>query len=130
MRVLFVILISGLTLGCVGPMASLRDRFSGNEPQSIVRQYLEAIYAGRAREAWDMHSAATNEGERFEVFEGIVRVAAENAGRTSIESVGEPQISGDRASVRVVQRLEGRTSTTNFELIREGGRWRIHNPAR
>jgi Putative lumazine-binding len=129
-RALIPILVALLSLGCAGPVASLGERVSGNEPQAVVRQYLEAMYAGRARDAWNMHSTATNEGESFELFEEVVRAAAASAGGSTIESMSEPQVSGDRATVRVTQRLGGRASTTAFELAREDGRWRIHNPAR
>ena len=127
---LILILILPLMLGCAGPLASVSERVSGNEPQAVVRQYLEAMYAGRARDAWAMHSTATNQGESYELFEEVVRAAAASAGGSTIESLSDAQVTGDRATVRATQRLGGRTSTTNFELMREDGRWRISNPGR
>ena len=129
MRLLATVLACFLALGCVGPLAELRGP-GVDEPQRVVRQYLEAIYAGRAREAWATHSARTNRGERFEEFEQAVQVAAQTARAARIERMETKRHEADRASVEVTQRLGDRQSTYTFELVREGEGWKIDNPRR
>lgn len=125
-----LLLVAGL--GCVGPLAPRRESAAdaATEVRQVVRQYLEAIYAGRAREAWALHSQDTNAGESFDEFAQTVALAKMVAGQTQVEQMGEPAVEGDRASVEVVQRLGGRTATHRFQLVREEGAWRIHNPRR
>lgn len=99
-----------------------------DEIRFVVTRYLDAIYHGRAGEAWLMHSRATNEGESFDEFTSVVQVAKEVGSRIEILQVDEPEIRGDQASVIVVQRLGPRVSTYMFRLIYEDGHWKIHNP--
>ncbi|HEY8476137.1 MAG TPA: hypothetical protein VIN09_04655 [Chloroflexota bacterium] len=136
-------LLALVLVGCgagVSPLAPLTDGNAATAPSSsdgsaasqevrqVVRQYLEAIYDGRAGEAWLMHSAETNQGETFDEFAEAVRVAATLRDRVTIERIGEPRISDQRATVEVVQRLGDRSSTYVFTLVFEKGRWHIHNP--
>jgi len=96
--------------------------------QDTVRRYLDAIYHGRAGEAWLMHSDETNLGESFDDFMEAVQVAATLGNRITIERIGVPKIEGDHATVDVTQRLDDRVSTYTFTLIYEKGQWKIHNP--
>jgi hypothetical protein len=93
-----------------------------------VTRYLDAVYHGRAGEAWLMHSRATNQGESFDEFAEVVRIAAELGPRIEILQIDPPEIRGDQASVIVVQRLGPRVSTYMFRLVYEDGFWKIHNP--
>ncbi|MCX7622789.1 MAG: hypothetical protein RMK01_04815 [Thermomicrobium sp.] len=99
-----------------------------DEIRAVVMRYLDAVYHGRAGEAWLMHSRATNEGESFDEFAAVVRVAAEVGSRIEILEIDPPEIRGDEASVIVVQRLGPRVSTYMFHLVLEDGVWKIHNP--
>ncbi|GBD21084.1 hypothetical protein HRbin28_01533 [bacterium HR28] len=99
-----------------------------DEIRFVVTRYLDAIYHGRAGEAWLMHSRATNEGESFDEFAAVVQVAKEVGSRIEILQIDEPEIRGDQASVIVVQRLGPRVSTYMFRLVYEDGHWKIHNP--
>ena len=110
-------------VGCIGSRST-------DDPQAVVRQYLEAIYAGRASTAWDMHSARTNQGENYDDFAEVVRIAAQTAGAARIQHMETKRNDGAAASVEVVQRLADRESTYTFELVREDGRWKIDNPRR
>jgi hypothetical protein len=96
--------------------------------QDTVRRYLDAIYHGRAGEAWLMHSDETNLGESFDDFTEAVQVAATLGNRITIERIGVPKIEGDHATVDVTQRLDDRVSTYTFTLIYEKGQWKIYNP--
>ncbi|MCS7051651.1 MAG: nuclear transport factor 2 family protein [Thermomicrobium sp.] len=98
------------------------------EIRYVVTRYLDAVYHGRAGEAWLMHSRATNDGESFDEFAAVVRAAQELADRIEILQIDEPEIRGDQASVIVVQRLGPRISTYMFRLVYEDGHWKIHNP--
>jgi hypothetical protein len=99
-----------------------------DEIRAVVTRYLDAVYHGRAGEAWLMHSRATNQGESFDEFAEVVRIAAELGPRIEILQIDPPEIRGDQASVIVVQRLGPRVSTYMFRLVYEDGFWKIHNP--
>lgn len=99
-----------------------------DEIRYVVTHYLNAIYQGRAGEVWLMHSRATNNGESFDEFAEVVRIAAEIGKQIEILQIDEPDIRGDQASVIVVQRLGPRVSTYMFRLVYEDGHWKIHNP--
>ncbi len=99
-----------------------------DEIRAVVTRYLDAIYHGRAGEAWLMHSRATNEGESFDEFASVVRVAAEIGSEIEILQIDQPEVRGDQASVIVVQRLGPRVTTYMFRLVYEDGVWKIHNP--
>lgn len=94
-----------------------------------VRSYLEAIYAGEAERAWDMHTRETNQGESFDQFAEAVDVAASVGDQIEILQIDEPEINGEEARCTVVQRLGPRISVYTFTLRYEDGEWRIHNPA-
>ena len=113
---------------CGPPLAQISPARARAEIQQTVRTYLEAIYAGDARRAWALHSRETTAGERFEDFAQAVRITAAQRNRVEIERIGEPHVDGARATVEVVQRLDGRASGYRFTLVFEDGRWRIHNP--
>jgi len=99
-----------------------------DEIRAVVTRYLDAIYHGRAGEAWLMHSRATNDGESFDEFMSVVQAAAEIGSRIEILEIDQPEIRGNEASVIVVQRLGPRVSTYMFHLVYEDGVWKIHNP--
>ncbi|MCX2727968.1 nuclear transport factor 2 family protein [Thermomicrobium sp. 4228-Ro] len=99
-----------------------------DEVRAVVTRYLDAIYHGRAGEAWLMHSRATNDGESFDEFMAVVQAAAEIGSRIEILEIDQPEIRGNEASVIVVQRLGPRVSTYMFHLVYEDGVWKIHNP--
>jgi len=98
------------------------------EIRAVVLHYLDAIYHGRAGEAWLMHSRATNDGESFDEFLAVVQAAAEIGSQIEILEVDPPEIRGNEASVIVAQRLGPRVSTYMFHLVYEDGVWKIHNP--
>jgi len=99
-----------------------------DEIRAVVTRYLDAIYHGRAGEAWLMHSRATNDGESFDEFMAVVQAAAEIGSHIEILEIDQPEIRGNEASVIVVQRLGPRVSTYMFHLVYEDGVWKIHNP--
>lgn len=99
-----------------------------DEIRAVVTRYLDAVYHGRAGEAWLMHSRATNQGESFDEFASVVRIAAELGSEIEILQIDQPEVRGDQASVIVVQRLGPRVTTYMFRLVYEDGVWKIHNP--
>ena len=99
-----------------------------DEIRAVVTRYMDAIYHGRAGEAWLMHSRATNDGESFDEFMAVVQAAAEIGSHIEILEIDQPEIRGNEASVIVVQRLGPRVSTYMFHLVYEDGVWKIHNP--
>lgn len=105
------------------PLADPADQI-----RAVVLHYLDAIYHGRAGEAWLMHSRATNDGESFDEFAAVVRAAAEIGPQIEILQVDQPEIRGDQATVIVAQRLGPRVTTYMFRLVYEDGVWKIHNP--
>ena len=92
-----------------------------DEIRAVVTRYLDAIYHGRAGEAWLMHSRATNDGESFDEFMAVVQAAAEIGSHIEILEIDQPEIRGNEASVIVVQRLGPRVSTYMFHLVYEDG---------
>ncbi len=127
----WLVVLLPLLLACSRPAPAPTPTPLADPPDQIlavVLHYLDAIYHGRAGEAWLMHSRATNDGESFDEFAAVVRAAAQIGPQIEILQVDQPEIRGDQATVIVAQRLGPRVTTYMFRLVYEDGVWKIHNP--